>query len=124
MYFKDVLDGWYTTQNCAGDDSHLTHLHVSSHFQTTNIVLDKDSCPDTLFIQAVCNNFNSAGLGQPDGAWGSATQTAWENIQAAWNWGSCGNPFQSHGAYEKWLHRVAYAGFADISAAQVPIGCV
>lgn len=125
MYFKDVLDGWYTTANCADDNSHLNHIHVASHFATNNIVLDRDSCPDTLFVQAVCNNFDGAGLAV-DGAWGPATEGAWDHINNVWGWGGCGSPFMSHDAYEKWLHRVVYAGFGDIGAAGVPVnldGC-
>jgi hypothetical protein len=123
MYFKDTLDGWYTTANCADDDSHLNHIHVASHFATPDIVLDKNSCPDTLFIQAVCNNFDGAGL-SIDGGWGPATDNAWDHINNVWNWGGggCGNVFQNHDAYSKWLHRVVYAGFSDVNAAGVPTG--
>lgn len=123
MYFKDVLDGWYTLANCADDNSHQNHIHVASHFTTNNIVLDKDSCPDTLFIQAVCNNFDGAGL-SVDGNWGPATDNAWDHINNVWDWGGggCGNVFQNHDAYEKWLHRVVLAGFEDVGATGVPPG--
>ena len=121
MYFKDVLDGWYTTANCADDDTHTNHIHVASHFTTNNIILDRESCPDALFVQAVCNNFNGAGL-TIDGSWGNATENAWDDINSAWDWGGCGNPFQNHSTYEKWLHRVAYAGFKDVTASDVPAG--
>lgn len=122
MYFKFVLDGWFTTATCGADDnSHTNHFHAETHFAVSDIVLDKGACSDTVFIQAVCNNFNGAGL-TIDGDWGPLTQAAWDDINNAWGWGGCGSPFSSHTAYEKWLHRVVYAGFSDVGASSVPSG--
>ena len=117
MYFKWVLDGWF-------DASHDNHIHASNHFTNLdNVVLDRAASSDTFFVQAVCNNFNGAGL-MVDGSWGSKTEAAWDNINNTWGWepAKCGSPFQSHAAYEKWLHRVVYAGFSDVGASGVPTG--
>jgi hypothetical protein len=117
-FFKWTLDGWY-------DDAHADHIHASSHYTVSNIVLSKSSRSDTVFVQAVCNNFDSAGL-DIDGVWGPATDGAFNDINLAWDFSvaEC-DPFTSHNANEDWLHRVMAAGFADIGASQVGLndGC-
>jgi hypothetical protein len=108
-FFKWTLDAWYNS-------AHLDHIHASSHYSVSNIVLDKASISDTVFVQAVCNNFNGAGL-KIDGAWGSLTDAAFAAINRAWNFdASRCNPFSSHGAYSNWLHRSIAAGFANTNA--------
>jgi hypothetical protein len=117
-YFKWALDGWF-------DSDHHDHIHSSSHYTTPNIVLDKNARSDTVFVQAVCNNFNGAGL-VIDGDWGPLTDAAFSDINSAWNFSvSKCNPFNSHSAYVNWLHRPIAAGFADIGAGSVNIsdGC-
>lgn len=113
-YFKWTLDGWYNA-------AHADHFHASSHYATSRIVLARASFSDTAFVQAVCNNFNDAGL-EINGVWGSKTETAFTNINSAWNFSTfrC-SPFISHSAYTNWLHRVIAAGFANIDASDVDV---
>jgi hypothetical protein len=118
-HFKWVLDGWY-------DALHANHIHASAHYPLqSTIVLDKNSQSDTVFVQAVCNNFNGANL-VIDGIWGPATGAAFNDINLDWDFSvaAC-DPFTSHDAYVDWLHRVMIAGFADISASLVSLndGC-
>jgi hypothetical protein len=114
-HFKWVLDGWY-------DLPHTSHIHASAHYPVqSTIVLDKNSESDTVFVQAVCNNFDGGGL-VIDGIWGNATDSAFNDINLAWDFSvaAC-DPFTSHDAYVDWLHRVMAAGFADVGAGQVDL---
>jgi hypothetical protein len=117
-FFKWTLDGWY-------DSAHSDHIHASSHYAESAIVLSKSSKSDTVFVQAVCNNFDSAGL-VIDGIWGPLTDAAFADINSAWDFdvSQC-SPFTSHSAYRDWLHRVIAAGFANVSASGVDVndGC-
>lgn len=108
-FFKWTLDGWF-------DAAHHDHIHASTHFGISNVVLDRNAKSDTVFVQAVCNNFNGAGL-VIDGDWGPLTEAAFDDINRAWDFsvGKC-NPFNSHSAYVNWLHRPIAAGFADVGA--------
>jgi len=103
-HFRYTLDGWYNAQ-------HENHIHVDTH---ATPILDKGSVSDTGFVQAVCNNFNGAGLAV-DGRWGSSTQAAFRDLNDTWGYGGC-DPFSSRGAYADWLNFVMAHGFADAPA--------
>jgi hypothetical protein len=112
-FFKYTLDGWYNAQ-------HENHIHIDDH---TVPILSKSSTSDTGFVQAVCNNFNGAGL-QVDGVWGAATQTAWKKLNETWGYGGF-DPFNSEAAYAEWCNFVMAHGFADRAASAAifrPIG--
>jgi hypothetical protein len=113
-FFKWTLDGWYNA-------AHSDHIHASSHYATRDIVLSKESVSDTVFVQAVCNNFNEADL-KISGDWGGRTDAAFESINQAWDFqvSKC-DPFQSHAAYNDWLHRVMVAGFGNKRASLVNV---
>jgi len=104
QYFKYTLDGWYNAQ-------HTNHIHIDDH---TTPVLDKSSKSDTGFVQAVCNNFNGAGL-TVDGVWGTSTQEAWRALNKKWGYGGC-DPFSSQLAYSDWCRFVMAHGFRDVGA--------
>lgn len=104
-HFKYTLDGWYNAQ-------HTNHIHVDDH---TAPILDKSSASDTGFVQAVCNNFNGAGL-TVDGAWGTSTQDAWRDLNQTWGYVGC-DPFSSRSAYGDWCNFVMAHGFRDAGAA-------
>jgi hypothetical protein len=117
-FFKWTLDGWY-------DPAHADHIHASSHYTESAVVLAKSSRSDTVFVQAACNNFDSAGL-VIDGVWGPDTDAAFAQINSAWDFDvSRCNPFTSHNGYRDWLHRVIAAGFANVGASGAGIvdGC-
>ena len=88
-------------------------FHVADPSQA---VLDKDDQSDCAFIQAVCNDFNGANI-PVDGVWGSATQTAWGNLNDAWNFnqGGC-KVFEEHSSTAIWCNHVMANGFADTNA--------
>ncbi|HET9311484.1 MAG TPA: extensin family protein [Actinomycetota bacterium] len=103
-FFKYTLDGWYNAQ-------HTNHIHVDGH---TRPVFDKQSVSDVGFIQAVCNNFDGAGV-TVDGSWGPRTQRAWDATNDAWGFNGC-NPFASEVAAAEWCNFVMAHGFADEGA--------
>lgn len=103
-FFKYTLDAWY-------NDQHENHIHVDDHAAP---ILSKASTSDTGFVQAVCNNFDGAGL-VIDGLWGPATQGAWQDLNAVWGYGGC-DPFTSAAAYGEWCNFVMAHGFADVGA--------
>lgn len=103
-FFKYTLDGWYNAQ-------HENHIHVDDHAAP---ILSKTSTSDTGFVQAVCNNFDAAGL-VVDGSWGPSTQSAWQNVNSAWGYNGC-DPFTSALDYADWCNFVAAHGFADKGA--------
>lgn len=105
-HFKYVLDGWYNAQ-------HANHIHVDD---ARAPVLDKNHESDVVFVQAVCNNFNGAGL-TIDGDWGPATQEAWRDLNNAWRYDTrtC-DPFTTVSGYRQWLNYVMAHGFADAAA--------
>lgn len=103
-HFKYTLDGWYNAQ-------HENHIHIDDH---TAPILDRSSTSDTVFVQAVCNHFNGAGL-PIDGVWGTSTQEAWRDLNRTWGYGGC-DPFSSRSAYGDWLNFVMAHGFRDVSA--------
>ncbi len=105
-YFKYTLDGWY-------DAAHSGHIHVDNDRVP---VLDKQSESDTKFVQAVCNNFNGAGLAI-DGVWGQRTQDAWVALNRAWDYRltKC-DPFTTEVAYSDWCNYVMAHGFRDAGA--------
>lgn len=103
-HFKYTLDGWYNTQ-------HTNHIHVDDH---TAPILDRASASDAGFVQAVCNNFNGAGL-TVDGVWGASTQDAWRDLNQTWGYVGC-DPFSSRSAYGDWCNFVMAHGFRDAGA--------
>lgn len=105
-WFKYTIDGNY-------DSAHGNHIHMDNH---TAPVLSKSSGSDTVFVQAVCNNFNSAGL-TIDGNWGTATQNAWNAINAKFHYSTskC-NPFSDSYHYQAWLYLVIAHGYDDVAA--------
>lgn len=112
-YFKYVLDGWYG--NIAGGSaaSHKFHIHMENH---STPVLDRTNISSAAFVQAVCNNFNFAGL-TIDGNWGPLTENAFDDINAAWSYSTTAcNPFTNVSNYRDWLNLVIKHGFADQAA--------
>lgn len=104
--FKYTLDGWYNS-------AHANHIHIDNDQAA---LLSKSSESDTKFVQAVCNNFNSAGLAI-DGVWGSGTQAAWNAINTKWHYSTskC-NPFTDSYHYATWLYLVIAHGFSNTAA--------
>ncbi|HEX2050762.1 MAG TPA: hypothetical protein VHJ34_09045 [Actinomycetota bacterium] len=103
-HLKYTLDGWYNS-------AHANHIHMDDH---TAPILSRSASSDTKFVQAVCNNFNNAGL-SIDGIWGSLTEAAWDNINSRWSYTAC-DPFTSASAYGEWCNLVMRHGFANVSA--------
>lgn len=103
-YFKYTLDGWYNS-------AHANHIHFDDHTQT---VLSKSSRSDTVFVQAVCNNFNGAGL-VIDGDWGPLTQGAFNDINREMNYKNK-DPFTKAADYRVWLGLIQRHGFKNVSA--------
>ena len=96
--FKYVLDGWFNA-------AHSNHIHVDDLGGA--LVLNKRFRSDTVFVQAVCNNFIGTRL-VLDGLWGPATERAFAvtrrrlrvagpMVSQAWRW-------------RTWLYRVAVHG--------------
>lgn len=100
-HFHWVLDGRYNA-------AHADHLHVD--LADVPLRCDPASRSDTVFVQQVLNAHQGAGLAV-DGAWGRATQGAFEE--------SCarlrveGDPHRRTDAWRWWLHQAAACGFAD-----------
>jgi hypothetical protein len=112
-YFRYTLDGWYNSD-------HYNHIHVDNDNAP---VFSKSSESDTKFIQAVCNNFNGAGL-TIDGVWGTNTQNAWSNINNAWSYNtSVCNAFSVAADTAEWCHQVARHGFDDVGAGKYLSKC-
>lgn len=105
-HFKYTLDGWYNSD-------HHNHIHIDNH---TVPVLSRQSESDTKFVQAVCNNFNGAGLAV-DGDWGPLTENAFDNINREWGYSiaNC-NPFNDQSHYAEWCNQVMRHGFDDVTA--------
>lgn len=70
-YFRYVLDGWYNSD-------HENHIHQDD---STAVQFSQSSVSDVGFLQAVLNNFDTAGL-VIDGSWGPATANAWAAAKA------------------------------------------
>jgi hypothetical protein len=112
--FQWTLDRWYNAE-------HQNHIHASAHFDSP--VLHKSATSDTVFVQAVCNNFNGAGL-SVDGVWGSQTQSAWNAINNKWGYNtSVCNPENSTSAWAEWCNQVMRHGFADAGAGKYQSSC-
>jgi hypothetical protein len=109
-YFKYTLNGWYGN---LVSDNHVFHIHVEDHATS---VLDKSKIADVSFVQAVCNNFNGAGL-KIDGVWGPATRDAFRAINNAWSFSAntC-DPETSSSAWFEWNNLVMKHGFSDRAA--------
>ena len=104
-WFKYTLNGWYP--------NHHNHIHFDNH---TAPVLSKTSTSDVRFVQAVCNNFNFAGL-TIDGNWGPATQRAWQKINNKFAYEpTTYRPFSSVSGYAVWLNLVMKHGFKNVPA--------
>ncbi|MDJ0771426.1 MAG: hypothetical protein QNJ12_21750 [Ilumatobacter sp.] len=101
-YFRWVLDGYYP--------GHADHIHAD--FAALPTKFSKSSTSDTRFIQAVCNNFNSAGI-SVDGVWGPNTQAAYDAATA--KIGVTGDPFTSSTKTRLWCWEVVKHGFANKS---------
>jgi hypothetical protein len=112
-YFDSTLDGWYNAD-------HRNHIHMDNH-KTPH--LDRDSRSDTVFVQAVCNNFNSAGLAI-DGSWGPATQDAFEKINREWGYPQDCNPAWNEGHWREWCAQVMRHGFNDVTAGYYNSSCL
>lgn len=113
-YFHWVLDGWFNTD-------HHTHIHASLHHTTP--YLDKNARSDVVFVQAVCNNFNGAGL-TIDGIWGSQTESAWRAINSAWGYDtSICDPTTNSSAWAEWCNQVMRHGFANVAAGAYQSTC-
>ena len=111
-YFKYTLDGWYNA-------SHHNHIHIDNH---TVPIMSRDSESDTKFVQAVCNNFNGAGLAI-DGAWGPNTQDAFEKINREWGYPRECNPANNHNDWVEWCNQVMRHGFNDATAGKYNSSC-
>ena len=111
-YFQYTLDGWYNS-------AHENHIHVDNDGVP---LLDKNSRSDTVFVQAVCNAFNSAGL-SIDGSWGQNTQDAWLDINRAWGYASSCTPTAYQGHWADWCNQVMKHGFDDVGAGKYNSPC-
>ncbi|MFH0245541.1 extensin family protein [Streptomyces sp. HK10] len=99
--FRYVLDGWYNSAH---------HDHIHADFGGLPTTCEKGSRSDTVFVQAMCNNFMGAGLAV-DGIWGPNTQT-WFN-RAKNRLGISGDPHSEVAAWRNMLARMARHGFSD-----------
>lgn len=99
--FRYVLDGWYNS-------AHADHIHAD--FGGLPTVCDKGSRSDTVFVQAMCNNFMRSGLAV-DGAWGPLTQSAFDRARS--RLGITGNPHTDYSVWRTMMARVARHGFGD-----------
>jgi hypothetical protein len=110
-YFKYTLDGWYNT-------AHNNHIHIDNH---TTPILNRNSRSDTVFVQAVCVNFNNSPM-SIDGVWGSRTEEGFDNLNTNWGYDFC-NPFSSHDDYAEWCAQVMRHGFANAPAGTYLSSC-
>ncbi|UYQ65373.1 extensin family protein [Streptomyces peucetius] len=99
--FRYVLDGWYNS-------AHADHIHAD--FGGLPTVCEKGSRSDTVFVQAMCNNFMGSGLAV-DGAWGPLTQSAFDRAKSRLN--ITGNPHTNYSVWRTMMARVARHGFGD-----------
>lgn len=104
-YFKFTLDGWF-------DDAHKNHIHMDTH---TTPLFNRGHTSDVKFVQAVCNNFNGAGLAI-DGSWGPSCQDAFEKINREWGYPESCSPSNNEGHWREWCAQVMRHGFKDVTA--------
>lgn len=100
--FRYVLDGHYNA-------AHRNHFHVDVGGLPNRRLLHS-SRADTVFIQAVCNNFVGGGLAI-DGAWGPATQNQVDKLKRRLD--VSGSLQSNRGACLKLLRGIADAGFRN-----------
>ena len=96
--FKYVLDGWFNA-------AHTNHIHVDDLGGA--LVLSKRFRSDTVFVQAVCNNFLGTRL-LIDGLWGPATERAFGETRRRLR--VAGPMVSSSWRWRAWLYRVAVHG--------------
>ncbi|GGS37093.1 extensin family protein [Actinokineospora fastidiosa] len=99
--FRYALDGWYNAD-------HEDHIHAD--FAGLPTVCQKGSRSDTVFVQAMCNNFMGSGL-SVDGDWGPLTQSAFTTAKS--RLGISGDPHTSTTAWRAMLSGIARHGFAN-----------
>ncbi|QKW08911.1 extensin family protein [Streptomyces sp. NA04227] len=99
--FRYVLDGWYNSDH---------HDHIHSDFAGLPTTCETGSSSDTVFVQAMCNNFMGSGLAV-DGIWGPRTTDAFQ--QAKSRLGITGDPHSSIDSWQNMLARIARHGFGD-----------
>jgi hypothetical protein len=108
-HFRWVLDGRYNAD-------HADHLHMD--FAGGQLVLQRDSRSETVFVQQVVNSFQGSGLAI-DGAWADRTEAAFNESKA--RLAVHGDPMADPLAWRDWLLKVAACGFADTDFAAPPI---
>lgn len=101
-HFRFVLDGHY-------DAAHTNHFHGDWGGLPERRLLTA-SRADTVFAQAVCNNFTGTNL-VIDGIWGNLTQGAVDTLKS--RLGVTGNLQTSQAANEALLNGIASRGFAN-----------
>ena len=101
QHFRWVLNGHYP--------NHADHFH----FDTSGLPvrLSVGSKSDTLFIQAVCNDFNGAEL-VVDGVWGPKTRTAFDALLSARSLRQL-QPLADPGDYKQFLRVVTHCGLTN-----------
>lgn len=107
-HFHWVLDGGFSPE-------HADHLHLDTAGGA--LVCDREAHSDTAFIQQVVNAFQGGRLAV-DGAWGPATQRAFEESRR--RLAVAGNPYTTSAVWQQWLLRVAACGFRNVTFAQAP----
>lgn len=109
-YFNAVIDGR------SDASEHYNHIHVDLSCGS----VPPPSVPwgtysdDTLIIQHLCNDFNSAGLGT-DGKWGANTQAGWNSLLTKLDM-QCINPLTSASSWKTFLAYIIMHGVANKSA--------
>lgn len=103
VYFRFVLDGNY-------DAAHRNHFHADFGGLPHRRLLTS-SRADTVFLQAVCNNFTGTALAI-DGVWGPRTSGAVGTLKS--RLGVVGDLQSNQSAVLDLLRGIAGAGFRDV----------
>lgn len=111
-YFGNVLTRWYNAD-------HRDHIHFDNGIEVPPI---RDNVKtDTTLVQASCNFFNGESL-VIDGAWGSATEAAFDRLRSALGMG-CYDIRGNVSHTKVFLTQIVKCGMADVSANGIPNAC-
>ena len=107
MNFGTVITAWYT------DTLHDNHIHAGNLERSLGPI-DSSEGTDTSLIQAACNYLDGASIAI-DGAWGSQTTAAYDNLLDALCWDGS-NPRTTTTGAVSFLEALATAAIKDLSA--------